>query len=186
MSATAWAAPSPSSSSDRARTAGILVLRLFFGQFWILQMVGKARDQESGITSLHNLSIWARNVGDWMVKTTPLPELFVRPFVTVLPFVEAGLGLLLILGLQTRRALIASALLLVALDVGLMFQLKHDVVAQNTIFLVASLLGALWAHADRWSVDALLGRRSGNPVEVDRVIAGKVVAEPAAGDAQGA
>jgi uncharacterized membrane protein YphA (DoxX/SURF4 family) len=174
MSATVWLAPSRTSSNDRAATAGILVLRLFFAQFWILQMIGKARDQESGITSLHNLSVWARNVGDWMVKATPLPELFVRPFVTVLPFVEAALGLLLLLGLQTRRALIGSALLIVALDVGLMFQLKHDVVATNTIFLLASLLGVFWAHANRWSLDSLFARRSGNPVQVTSAIAGEI------------
>jgi len=144
--------------SERNATAGFLVLRLFLVQFWLLQMIGKARDQESGITSLHNLSIWAKNVGDWMIKTTPMPEFAVRPFVAVLPFVELALATLFFLGLQTRRALVASGVLIVSLDVGLMFQLKHDVVAANTVILIATLIGLWWEPANRFSLDRLLAR----------------------------
>lgn len=146
------------SRNDGNTTAGVLVLRLFFAQFWILQMIGKARDQESGTISLHNLAIWAHNVAAWMAKTTPLPEWAVRPYTAALPFIEASLGLLLLVGLQTRRAFIGSALLIVSLDVGLMFQLKHDVVAANTIILLAALLGSRWSAWDRWSLDSLIVR----------------------------
>lgn len=141
--------------TERNATVGILVLRLFLGQFWILQMIGKARDQESGIASLHNLSIWSKNVSEWIAKTTPLPLWALQAFTAALPYVEATLGLLLLLGLQTRRALVASALVLVALDVGLMFQLKHDVVAANTIILLATLLGLSWEPWNRWSLDSV-------------------------------
>lgn len=146
------------STNERNATAGFLVLRLFFAQFWLLQMLGKARDQESGAISLHNLSIWAHNVAAWMAKTTPLPEWMLRPYTMVLPFIEAALGLLLLLGLQTRRALIGSALLIVSLDVGLMLQLKHDVVAANTVILLAALLGSRWSASDRWSLDSLFAK----------------------------
>jgi uncharacterized membrane protein YphA (DoxX/SURF4 family) len=144
---------------ERKETAGMLILRLFLGQFWVLQMMGKARDQESGITSLHNLSIWAKNVGDWMVKTTPLPGWAVHPFTTCLPYLELTLGVLILLGLQTRRALIASALTLVSLDVGLMFQLKHDVVAANTVILLATLFALWWEPANRFALDSLVTRK---------------------------
>ena len=140
---------------DRNSTAAFLVLRLFFAQFWLLQMIGKARDQESGITSIHNLSIWSHNVGAWMMKTTPLPSWAVMPFVTALPFVECALGLLFVVGFQVRRALIASALVIVALDVGLMFQLKHDVVAANLVVMLAALLALRWEPANRFAVDSL-------------------------------
>src|SRR5262249_17959166 len=129
-----------------------------FAQFWLLQVLGKARDQESGLTSLGNLSIWAHNVGAWMARTTPLPGWALRPYVTLLPFVEATLGLLFLLGLQMRRALPGSALLIVSLDVGLMLQLKHDVVAANTVILIAALLGLGWTPDDRWSLDGLVAR----------------------------
>ena len=145
---------------EKQAAAGILVLRAFFAQFWLLQMFGKARDQESGITSVHNLFIWAKNVTAWMVKTTPLPEWAVAPYVTALPFVECTLGLLFVLGLQTRRALIASALLIVSLDIGLMFQLKHETVAANLVIMIGALLGLAWEPANRWSVDGLLARRA--------------------------
>jgi uncharacterized membrane protein YphA (DoxX/SURF4 family) len=145
--------------TERNATAGITVLRLFLGQFWLLQMIGKARDQESGITSVHNLSIWAKNVTAWMAKTTPLPEWAIRPYTTGLPYVECLLGIALLLGLFTRQALIASALVVISLDVGLMFQLKHDVVLMNTIIIFASLLGLGWEPWNRWSLDQLLRRR---------------------------
>jgi len=147
-------------TTERNATAAILVLRAFFAQFWLLQMIGKARDQESGITSLHNLSIWAKNVGEWMVKTTPLPSWAVTPFVTGLPFVECGLGLLFLVGFQTRRALIASTLVIISLDIGLMFQLKHENVTSNLILILAALLGLRWEPWNRWSVDSLFARRT--------------------------
>lgn len=140
---------------ERNASIGILLLRLFLGQFWILQMIGKARDQESGVTSLGNLSIWARNVGDWMIKTTPLPAFAIRPFTTVLPFIELAIGLAIVLGLFTRQALVASVLVLVSLDVGLMFQLKHDVVALNTVFILTALLALHWEPSNRLALDGL-------------------------------
>lgn len=147
-------------SIERNQAAGSVLLRLFLAQFWILQMIGKARDQESGATSLHNLVIWSANVTGWMAKTTPLPAWAVRPYTLALPYLELGLGLLLLLGLRVRAALIASCLVLISLDLGLMFQLKHDVVELNTIILLASLLALHWSEHDRWSLDALLSRKT--------------------------
>ena len=145
--------------NERNKSAAFLVLRLFFAQFWLLQMIGKARDQESGITSFHNLAIWSANVTGWMVKSTPLPFWAVRPYTLVLPWVELALALLFLAGFRLREALIGSALVIVSLDVGLMFQLKHDVVAMNTVVMLAALLALQWAPHARWSLDAVLERR---------------------------
>ena len=141
----------------RNKTAGFLLLRLFLAQFWILQMLGKARDQESAVTSLRNLSIWAANVSAYVVKTTPLPAWAVRPYTAALPYVELSLGLLLLVGLRTREALMASCLVLISLDLGLMFQLKHDVVELNTIILLATLLALQWSPHNRFSLDRRRG-----------------------------
>jgi thiosulfate dehydrogenase [quinone] large subunit len=146
--------------TDRNRAAGFLILRLFFAQFWLLQVLGKARDQESGVTSLHNLAVWSANVTAWMVKSTPLPGWAVRPYTLAVPFVELLLGLLFLLGLRLRAALLASGALLVSLDVGLMLQMKHDVVAMNTVVLLAALVALQWEPKAGWSLDALLARRA--------------------------
>jgi uncharacterized membrane protein YphA (DoxX/SURF4 family) len=150
---------------ERNKSAGFFVLRLFFAQFWLLQMIGKARDQESGITSLHNLVIWSNNVTAWMVKSTPLPYAAVRPFTLALPYVELSLALCFLAGFRLRAALLASALVIVSLDVGLMFQLKHDAVATNTITLLATLLALQWEPHARWTLDALLeARKNGGQI----------------------
>ena len=47
-----------------------------------------------------------------------LPEMLVRPFAVVLPFVEGAIGILLIIGLFTRPALAAAMLLMTALVFG--------------------------------------------------------------------
>jgi thiosulfate dehydrogenase [quinone] large subunit len=147
----------------RHETVGFLILRLFFAQFWVLQMIGKARDQESGITSVHNLGIWSQHTSEWMARTTPLPTWMLEPFTTGLPFVEVTLGTLLLIGLATRYALAASALLIISLDVGLMFQLKHDVVATNTIYLLAIVLALAWQPYNRFALDNLFGRAATRP-----------------------
>ncbi|MFD2785655.1 DoxX family membrane protein [Hymenobacter rubripertinctus] len=50
--------------------------------------------------------------------TTPLPAPLVEAFATVLPFVEGGIGLLLLLGLFTRPALVAAMGVMMSLVLG--------------------------------------------------------------------
>jgi thiosulfate dehydrogenase [quinone] large subunit len=53
-----------------------------------------------------------------LFHATPLPAWSVMSFGLVLPWVEAALGLLLLLGLATRFALIAASLTILALTFG--------------------------------------------------------------------
>lgn len=140
-------------------TAGFLILRLFFSQFWLLQFFGKIYDQESRIAAWGNLAIWSRHTTDWFLKQTPLPVWAVEPYTRALPYCELALGLLLLAGFATRRALLFSALLLVSLDFGLLLQLKHDVVALNTVYLLAVLLALRWEKHNRFTLDGFLGVR---------------------------
>jgi uncharacterized membrane protein YphA (DoxX/SURF4 family) len=130
----------------RDRTVGFFILRVFFAQFWFLQVVGKATDEATGTRSLQNLSIWAKNTSEWMTHGTPLPALMVKPYTYAVPYIELGIAILLALGFHTRQTLIAAALLIVSLDVGMMLKLKHDVVGNNTIFLGALLLAIAWSR----------------------------------------
>ena len=146
---------------ERARGTGFLLLRAFFAQFWALQFWFKLHDGDSGLTALRNLGFWARHVEGELSKTTPLPALLLRPYTAALPWVELALGLLFAVGLWQRQALVASALVIVSLDLGLMLQGKHEDVARNMLFLLPALLALQWEPAGRRiSLDALLaGRR---------------------------
>ncbi len=142
----------------RALRTAFLVLRLFFAQFWLLQFATKVRDSESGVAALRNLGIWSAHVTDWFVKQTPLPAWVVRPYTLSLPWLELLLGSLLLFGLQTRRALTFSALLLVSLCTGMMLQQKHDVVANNLVFLLATLIALQLEPLNGWALDRLRSR----------------------------
>ena len=138
----------------RDKAAGFLILRAFFAQFWLLQCFGKLYDQESGVAAWRNLAIWSRHTTEWFVKQTVLPGWLVHPYTAVLPYVELTLGLCFLLGFQTRRTILTAAALLISLDAGLLLQLKHDVVAMNTVYLLALLLALRWEPHQRWSIDS--------------------------------
>ena len=143
-------------TGDSSKATGFMILRLFFSQFWLLQFFGKIFDQETHIIAWRNLAIWAGHTTEWFVRQTILPEGLVRPYTMALPYLELSIGLLLLAGFQTRRALIFSALLIISLDAGLLMQLKHDTVALNTIYLLALLPAIQWENYNRWALDSLL------------------------------
>lgn len=142
--------------STKEKAVGFLLLRLFFGQFWLFQFFGKIFDQESHIIAWGNLAVWSRHTTDWFVNQTPLPAWFVAPYTSLLPYGELLIGLLILIGLETRKVLIFSALLLISLDAGLLMQLKHDVVALNTIYLLALIQALQWEKYNRWTLDGFL------------------------------
>ena len=131
-------------------TIGFLLLRLFFIQFWLLQFFGKIFDQGTHIIAWKNLAIWSQHTTEWFVQQTPLPAWAVAPYTRALPYCELAIGLLLLIGFETRKVLIFSALLLISLDAGLLLQLKHDVVALNTVYLLAILQALRWEKNNRW------------------------------------
>jgi|SRR6185295_12767856 len=147
------------SLEERNKTVAFLVLRAFLVQFWLLQFLGKIRDSESGIIAFRNLEIWSRHTTDWFVKGTPLPEFLARPYTLAVPWAELLISVLLLVGWQTRRTLIGAAWLLVSLDVGMMLQGKHDVVALNSIHLLTVLLALFLQPFARWTVDSRLAAR---------------------------
>jgi len=91
---------------------------------------------------------------------TLLPETLVRAFAWVIAPAELILGLAILLGLQTRRALLGGTALLLMLTIGVTLQQRWDVAGlQLTYFVVyALLLGGLGLN--RWSVDNWRAGRS--------------------------
>ena len=70
-----------------------------------------------GVVRVPNLAGFADGIVTSFAET-PLPALSVRLFALSLPFVEAGIGFLLVLGLFTRWALVAGGLVMTALVFG--------------------------------------------------------------------
>lgn len=131
-----------------AEALGALLLRLALGSalffFGLSKFLG-----EGGVLGA------ARGITD-MFKTTYLPSMLVSPLAHLIPFAEVVLGLLLVLGLMTRAALLGSGLLLVLLTAGVAVLGKPDVAANNLIY-VGLIAAAMWLASkdNRYSLDRL-------------------------------
>ena len=89
-------------------------------------------------------------------ENTPMPAAIIQPFALSLPWVESVVGLLIILGLQTRIALVVGSLMMTVLTFGTMvrqdFQTAWLQLGYVLIFFV------------------LLALRSWNLISVDRAM----------------
>lgn len=90
--------------------------------------------------------------------STPLPQPLVLAFAYLLPWIEAVLGLLVLIGLFTRVALSLGALLILVLTFGSSLLQNWDVAGLQLIY--AAVYAALLAFltANRFSVDTLMHR----------------------------
>lgn len=91
-------------------------------------------------------------------QKTVLPLWSVHVFGLVLPWAEAILGLLILVGLRTRATLIAAFLLLILLTFG--SALLQDWAAAGTQLIYAGIYAVLLTFEDQnlYSLDALLAR----------------------------
>ena len=110
-----------------------------------------------GLSRLPHLQEFA----DGLVKMfadTPLPAMLVRPFGLGLVFVEAAVGLLLLLGLWTQEALLVGSAVMAALVFGTALRSDWNIVAIQLLYAViyAVLLAAREYNA--YSLDALMRR----------------------------
>lgn len=58
---------------------------------------------------------------------TPMPPAIIQPFAIALPWVESVIGLMIILGLKTRLALVARSLMMTVLTFGTPALVEPDV-----------------------------------------------------------
>jgi thiosulfate dehydrogenase (quinone) large subunit len=109
---------------------------------------------------MHGVSRLVAGPGEFAAKLVmqfghaPLPPWSVWIFGLILPSIESLLGLLILIGLRTRAALIAASLLIVVLTFG--SALLQDWAAtgtQLTYALVYSILIFLHRH-NGWSIDS--------------------------------
>jgi thiosulfate dehydrogenase [quinone] large subunit len=109
---------------------------------------------------LHGSMRLITGLGAWVATQVPLftdqpilPMPLVQVFLYVLPFVEATIGTLLLLGLYTRGALIAGALVMISLVFGTGIRQEWGAVGTQTIYgiffyILLSRLGDNWLALD--------------------------------------
>jgi len=88
-----------------------------------------------------------------------LPMSWVHTFLTILPYFEGLLGVLLILGLLSRWALTAEGLLVTVLLFGTAIRSDWTVVSHQMIYLLFVFVLLAVEQYDYFSVDALLAKR---------------------------
>jgi thiosulfate dehydrogenase (quinone) large subunit len=109
---------------------------------------------------LHGLSRLLGNQADFLaylskqMARAPLPQFLLPPFAAVLPWVEAAIGLLLLLGLFTRVALLAGAALMIVLMAGAALAQDWDVAGIQLIYCVIYFLLLTYRERNFYSCDA--------------------------------
>jgi thiosulfate dehydrogenase [quinone] large subunit len=111
-----------------------------------------------GLVRLPHLSVFADTTVRLFAET-PLPAIIVRPFALSLVFVESIVGLLLLLGLWTRWALLVGALSMASLVFGTALRSDWNTLAIQMLY--ASIYAALIAAREYnfYSVDAVIQRQ---------------------------
>ena len=102
------------------------------------------------------------NFGAGMTKqfsATWFPAFFIDTFAHTLPWIETAIGIMLILGLKTRVALIVGGLMMTCLTFGTMFLLDFQLAWLQLTYAIAFFL--------------LLSTRSWNVISLDTLLLGE-------------
>jgi thiosulfate dehydrogenase [quinone] large subunit len=91
----------------------------------------------------------------------PLPHGMVDGFALMIPWIEALLGVALILGVLTRMALIGGAVFMMALTVGVAANQQWDVAGQQLVYSVVFFVLLFLVEHNSISMDGLMMRRRG-------------------------
>jgi thiosulfate dehydrogenase [quinone] large subunit len=111
-----------------------------------------------GLIRIYNgVGAFATTTAEHMAKS-PLPHSFILGFSTIIPFFEAILGLILILGIFTRAALICGAIFMMALTVGVTSNQQWDIAGEQLGYSVAFFLLLYLIEHNALAVDTFLRR----------------------------
>ena len=113
-----------------------------------------------GLIRIYNgVSAFAATTAEHMAKS-PLPHGLVFGFGYAIPWIEALLGIALVLGLLTRAALIAGALFMMALTVGVTSNQQWDIAGQQLMYSVVFFLLLSLVEHNQFSLDHRLRHTS--------------------------
>jgi thiosulfate dehydrogenase [quinone] large subunit len=89
-----------------------------------------------GLIRIYNgVGVFAQSTAEHLAKS-PLPHTFTFGFSYALPFLEAILGLTLVLGVFTRISLVCGAVFMMVLTIGITANQQWDVASQQLVYSV--------------------------------------------------
>ena len=89
-------------------------------------------------------------------ENAPLPLWFVQAFLTIMPFAELTIGLLVFFGLFSRVALASGALLMTVLTSGMSMQSQFSITGLHLSYAVVYFILIFMRRYNSLSLDALL------------------------------
>jgi thiosulfate dehydrogenase [quinone] large subunit len=115
-----------------------------------------------GLIRIHSgVAAFAQTTADHLAKS-PLPHGLSYAFSYAIPFLEAILGLTLILGVFTRVALICGAVFMMLLTIGVTANQQWDIAGQQLLYSLVFFLLLLLLERNQFSLDAALRRTTEN------------------------
>lgn len=139
----------PPRDNSLGRALGYFILRLSLGVDMLIHLVVREWGVSQDFVP----------VTEKMFVGNLLPMSWVHYFLTVLPYFEGLLGVLLILGLLSRAAITAEGLLVTVLLFGTALRSDWTVVSHQMIYLLFVFFLLAVEDWDYFSVDAFLARR---------------------------
>jgi thiosulfate dehydrogenase [quinone] large subunit len=111
-----------------------------------------------GLIRIHNgIAAFAQTTTEHLAKS-PLPSTLTYAFSYAIPFLEAILGLTLILGVFTRISLVCGAVFMMLLTVGVTANQQWDVAGQQLLYSVVFFLLLFFLDENNLSLDSALRR----------------------------
>jgi thiosulfate dehydrogenase [quinone] large subunit len=115
---------------------------------------------------MHGISRMISGPGEFAAKLViqfthaPLPAWSVWVFALILPSIEAILGLLVLIGLRTRAALIAAGALIAVLTFGTALVQDWNATAIQLTYAMAYAALLFLGRYNGWSIDSWIARNS--------------------------
>jgi thiosulfate dehydrogenase (quinone) large subunit len=144
--------PGRTGDNSLGRALGYFILRLSLGVDMLMHYVVRTWGISKDFVP----------VTEKMFVGNLLPMSWVHVFLTVLPYFEGLLGVLLLLGLWSRWALTAEGLLVTVLLFGTALRSDWTVVSHQMIYILFVFILLAVEDYDYFSLDALLARRQRN------------------------
>jgi thiosulfate dehydrogenase (quinone) large subunit len=111
-----------------------------------------------GLIRIHNgIAAFAQTTTEHLAKS-PLPSTLTYAFSYAIPFLEAILGLTLILGVFTRISLVCGAVFMMLLTVGVTANQQWDLASQQLLYSVVFFLLLFFLDENNLSLDSALRR----------------------------